>query len=75
VTVRYVDGKVQLKAATPKTGYNVYVPEQRTPDEVVVYFYNNNTAYQVRAFYSGGSPDYRVAKYEWSSRQGRSQDH
>jgi len=71
VTVRYSGGKVDLKAARPNSGYQVYVPEQRSPDEVVVYFYNNNTAYQVRAFYTNGSPDYKVTKYQWSSRKGQ----
>lgn len=74
MTVRYSGGKVELKAARPNSGYQVYVPEQRSPGEVVVYFYNDNTAYQVRAFYNGGSPDYKVTKYQWSSRQGQSQD-
>jgi hypothetical protein len=74
VTVRYSGGKVELKAARPNSGYQVYVPEQRSPDELVVYFYNDNTAYQVRAFYNGGSPDYKVTKYQWSSRQGQSQN-
>jgi hypothetical protein len=75
VTVRYYDGKVELKAARPNAGYEVYVPPQRSPGEVVVYFLNDkdNTAYQVRAFYTGGSPDYRVTKYQWSSRQGQGQ--
>ena len=68
--MRYSGGKVDLKAARPNSGYQVYGPEQRSSDEVVVYFYNNNTAYQVRAFFTDGAPDYRVTKYQMSSRRG-----
>jgi len=73
VTVRYSGGKVELKAARPNSGYQVYVPEQQNPGEVVVYFYNKNTAYQVRAFYNYGSPDYKVTKYQWADRGGQTQ--
>jgi hypothetical protein len=68
VTVRFSDGKVELKAARPNSGYRVYVPEQTNPGEVIVYFYNNDTAYQVRAFYNDGKPDSKVTKYQWSDR-------
>jgi hypothetical protein len=74
VTVRYSGGKVELKAARPNAGYQVHVPEQRSAEEVVVYFYTNDTAFQVRAFYTNGSPDYRVTKYQWSDRKGQGQD-
>jgi hypothetical protein len=73
VTVRYSDGKVELKAARPNSGYRVYVPEQKNPGEVVVYFYNNDTAFQVRAFYNYGTPDYKVTKYQWSDRKTQTQ--
>jgi len=73
MTVRYIDGKVQLKAATPKTGYNVYVPEQQNPSQIVVYFYNNDTVFQIRAFYNGDSPDYTVTKYQWADKKGQTQ--
>ena len=72
VTVRFSDGKVELKAARPNSGYRVYVPEQNNPGEVVVYFYNNDTAYQVRAFYNYGTPDSKVTKYQWSDRRTQS---
>ena len=74
MTVRYTDGKVQLKAATPKTGYNVYVPEQKNPAQIVVYFYNKDTVYQIRAFYNGDSPEYTVTKYQWADKKGQTQD-
>lgn len=72
MTVRFSDGKVELKAARPNPGYRVYVPEQENPGEVVVYFYNNDTAYQVRAFYNDGTPDSKVTKYQWSDRGNQS---
>jgi hypothetical protein len=74
VTVRFSDGKVELKAARPNSGYRVYVPEQNNPGEVIVYFYNNDTAYQVRAFYNYGTPDSKVTKYQWSDKRGQSVD-
>jgi len=74
VTVRYSGGKVELKAARPNSGWRMHVPEQGSPGEVIVYFYNDSTAYQVRAFYNYGSPDYKVTKYQWSSRKGQSPD-
>jgi hypothetical protein len=74
VTVRFSDGKAELKAARPNSGYRVYVPEQSNPGEVIVYFYNNNTAYQVRAFYNYGTPDHKVTKYQWSDRSGSQSD-
>ena len=72
--MRYSGGKVELKAARPNSGYQVYVPEQSNPGEVIVYFYNGSTAYQVRAFYNYGTPDYKVTKYQWSSRKSQSLD-
>lgn len=72
--MRFSGGKVELKAARPNSGYRVHVPEQRSPSEVVVYFYNDNTAYQVRAFYNDGSPDSKVTRYQWSDRRSQSQD-
>jgi hypothetical protein len=74
VTVRYTDGKVELKAARPNSGWRMHVPEQRNPGEVIVYFYNSNTAYQVRAFYNYGTPDHKVTKYQWSDGKGDSRD-
>ncbi len=74
MTVRFSDGKVELKAARPNSGYRVYVPEQNNPGEVIVYFYNNDTAYQVRAFYNYGKPDSKVTKYQWSDRRNQSVD-
>jgi hypothetical protein len=74
VTVRFSGGKVELKAARPNSGYRVYVPEQDNPGEVIVYFYNNNTAYQVRAFYNHGTPDSKVTKYQWSDKRDQSVD-
>ena len=74
MTVRFSDGKVELKAARPNSGYRVYVPEQDNPGEVIVYFYNNDTAYQVRAFYNYGTPDSKVTKYQWSDRTGAQSD-
>ena len=72
--MRYSGGKVELKAARPNSGYQVYVPEQENPGEVIVYFYNKNTAYQVRAFYNYGSPDSKVTKYQWADRGSQTQD-
>ena len=72
--MRYSGGKVELKAARPNSGWRMHVPEQGSPGEVVVYFYNDDTAYQVRAFYNNGSPDHKVTKYQWSNRRGQSPD-
>jgi hypothetical protein len=74
VTVRFSDGKVELKAARPNSGYRVWVPEQNKAGEVIVYFYNDRTAFQVRAFYNDGKPDSKVTKYQWSDRRNQSDD-
>ena len=74
MTVRFSDGKVELKAARPNSGYRVHVPKQDNPGEVIVYFYNNDTAYQVRAFYNYGTPDSKVTKYQWSDKRDQSVD-
>ena len=53
--MRYSGGKVELRWARPNAGYEVYV-RSTGPDQVVVYFYRQGQASQVRAYYRGSTP-------------------
>ena len=55
MAVRYSGGTVILRWARPNPGYQIYVRDGG-PDMVVVYFYKQGAASQVRAYYRNNSP-------------------
>jgi hypothetical protein len=62
VTVRFDDGKVEIRSARPNAGYEMRVASNG-PGEVLVYFWKQGRFSEVRASYKDGEPSTTVN--EW----------